>query len=194
MKKLFLPLLVCTAVASCSQPSKYKGSVVPPAEITKDLMSWLYYQRDYMAWSSDYETLDVSSRTITKGEFLHRLTTGAYLPLRIKTSDSSLCYQLFKLDNTEDKAIGNTIKDKAQLIYRYFKMEGKPLPGLNFTDLNGDVYDAHTTKGKTVVLNCWFIRCKPCNEEMPRLNELVKQFENREDIVFLGLALMGQKT
>ena len=188
MKKLFLPLLICTAIASCSQPSKYNGPVVPPAEVTKDIMSWLYYQRDYVVWSADYETLDVSSRKIAKDEFLQQLATGGYLPLRIKTSDSSLCYQLYKLDDSVDEGIGRVIKDKAQVEYQYFKMEGKPLPGFRFVDLNGNIYDGNTTKGKTVVLNCWFIRCKPCNEEMPRLNQLVKEFENRKDIVFVGLA------
>lgn len=151
-------------------------------------MSWLYYQRDYMVWSSNYETLDAASKAITKDEFLQQLTSGNYLPLRIQTGDSSLCYQLYKLDDSVDEEIANTIKSKAQQVYQYFKMEGHRLPGFHFVDLNGNIYDSITTKGKIVVLNCWFIHCKPCNEEMPRLNELVKQFEDRKDMVFVGLA------
>ena len=62
------------------------------------------------------------------------------------------------------------------------------MTGFNFTDLNGKVYNSETTKGKVVVLNCWFIHCQAYNEEMPELNKIVQQTRNRKDIVFLGLA------
>jgi thiol-disulfide isomerase/thioredoxin len=188
MKKRFLPLLVCIAFASCSSPSRHNGPVVSPAEITKELMSWLNYDRDYMVWSAACETLDPSSSSITKDEFLQQLTTGKYLPLRMQTGDSSLCYQLYKLGDSVDEDIVGTIKNKAQRVYQYYKMEGKPLAGFDFVDLNGHVYNANSTKGKVMAVNCWFIRCKPCNEEMPRLHQLVKQYGNRKDIIFPGLA------
>ena len=151
-------------------------------------MSWLYYERDYMVWPGDFEALDVTSKMITKKEFLDDLRTGDYLPVKIKTADSSLCYQLYKIDDSADKEIREVIKAKAQVEYKYFNMEGKPLPQFHFVDLDGNVYDAATTKGKIVVLNCWFISCKPCNEEIPSLNRLVKQLEDRKDILFVSLA------
>lgn len=188
MKKQLFLILSCIVLISCSQSSNYIGPVIEPGKIAKDMMSWLYYERDYMRWSADYEALDPSLNEITKGEFLKRLTTGDYLPVKIRTRDSSLYYQLYPLDGSEDKEIGEVISNKAQLVYQYYKMEGKPLPKFHFTDLNGNVYDATTTRGKTLVVNCWFIHCKPCNEEMPRLNQLVEQFANRKDILFVGLA------
>lgn len=151
-------------------------------------MSWLYYDRDYMLWSADFKALDTASRPMEKSEFLHRLTTGNYLPVKIQTNDSSLCYQLYRMEGNVGNDIRRTIENKAQMVYRNFQMEGSRLPGFNFVDLNGNVYNAETMKGKVVVLNCWFIHCQVCNEEMPELNKIVKQLENRKDVVFIGLA------
>jgi thiol-disulfide isomerase/thioredoxin len=67
-------------------------------------------------------------------------------------------------------------------------MKGKELQGFNFTDLDGKVYDKVTTAGKIVVLKCWFIGCVPCIEKMPALKELVNQYKNQRDIVFVSLA------
>jgi len=41
-------------------------------------------------------------------------------------------------------------------------------------------------KGKIVVLNFWFASCVPCREEMPALNAIKRQFEQK-GVVFLGL-------
>jgi thiol-disulfide isomerase/thioredoxin len=188
MKRFYLAILIFFALISCSQHSKYVHPVIPPSSIVKNLMSWLYYERDYMVWSADYVALDTASNLITKKKFLERLTTGEFFPVKISTSDSSLCYQLYKLEDSVGEDIRRTIKMKAQMEHQYFAMEGKPLPQFRFVDLNGNIYDTNTTKGKILVLNCWFIRCKPCKEEIPKLNQLVKQFENRKDILFVALA------
>jgi peroxiredoxin len=50
------------------------------------------------------------------------------------------------------------------------------------------IYTNENTKGKYLVLKCWFLACKACIEEMPNLNTLVKEYENRDDVIFLSLA------
>ena len=65
---------------------------------------------------------------------------------------------------------------------------GGDLPNFNFVDLDGKEYNSKIMDGKWVVVKLWFIGCKPCIAEMPQLNELVEQYKNREDIVFLSLA------
>ena len=42
-------------------------------------------------------------------------------------------------------------------------------------------------KGKTILINVWATWCGPCLEEIPELNQLVADFGNREDIVFIAL-------
>lgn len=56
-------------------------------------------------------------------------------------------------------------------------------------DLEGNLYDLQELKGKVVVINFWFINCPPCRLEIPDLNELVAQYCDNKDVVFLGIAL-----
>jgi peroxiredoxin len=181
-------LLFCFLLSACAETSNKEQPLVLPQDISKDIMSWLYYDRDNMEWSADFKALDTSFQSMSKDDFLYRLTTGNYLPVRMKTNDSSLCYQLYKTDESIDNDIKETIKNKAQLAYQYMQMEGQKLPGFDFVDLDHNRYNPSTTKDKIVVLNCWFIDCQACREEMPALNKIVREVSKRNDIVFLGLA------
>lgn len=60
------------------------------------------------------------------------------------------------------------------------------------TDLEGNTFSLDELKGKVIVINFWFVACKPCVEEIPELNELVKKYEDK-DVVFLGFALDNEK-
>ena len=71
-------------------------------------------------------------------------------------------------------------------------MVGKPAPPFTVTDINGNEYSLETLKGKVVVLNLWFIQCKPCIIEMPELNGLVSKYKN-DDVVFLGISISDSK-
>ena len=64
----------------------------------------------------------------------------------------------------------------------------KPFPELEFTDLEGNFYNLTALKGKVVVLNFWFINCKPCVKEIPELNEIVEHFKGQREVVFLAFA------
>lgn len=60
------------------------------------------------------------------------------------------------------------------------------------TDLEGNTFSLDELKGKVIVINFWFVACKPCVEEIPELNELVEKYEDK-DVVFLGFALDNEK-
>jgi len=68
------------------------------------------------------------------------------------------------------------------------KKESTRIPTPNFValDMSGTKYSLKDLRGKVVVLNFWFTHCKPCVKEFPILNEMVKKYKNREDIVFLA--------
>jgi peroxiredoxin len=120
---------------------------------------------------------------------LEKLTTGNYIPLKIKSDDKVEIYKLFKLGSNADKSIGSTIKNESLTNLKHFKMEGLPLPEFNFTDLNGNKYTNENTKGKTIILKTWFINCKACVAEFPELNEFVEKYKQRNDMIFVSLAL-----
>ena len=44
------------------------------------------------------------------------------------------------------------------------------------------------TKGKIIILKCWFIHCGTCVAEFPVLNQIVEQYKDRKDILFISLA------
>jgi thiol-disulfide isomerase/thioredoxin len=56
-------------------------------------------------------------------------------------------------------------------------------------DLDGKSYTPENTRGKYVVMKFWFIGCVPCVEEMPELNEIVAKNKDRDDVIFLSIAL-----
>ena len=55
------------------------------------------------------------------------------------------------------------------------------------TDISGKKYSLDKLKGKVIVINFWFVECKPCVMEIPELNDLVDKYNGKE-VVFLGFA------
>ncbi len=185
---MLISFMLLTQYLFAQSTKPERQPIIDPAVITKDIMSWLNYERDHITWSADYISIDSSANLISKEKFLEALTSGEYLPLSIQTNDASLCYQLFRLEKSVDKDIVNTIRNTASVQLSYYKMEGLPLPGFNFVDLNGKVYNPGTVEGSVVVLNCWFIRCASCIAEIPDLNRLVRKFKSQKNIRFISLA------
>lgn len=67
-------------------------------------------------------------------------------------------------------------------------VEGNDFKGFKVTDINGNKIDLREAKGKVVVLNFWFINCPPCRQEIPQLNELVAEYKDNPDVIFLAIA------
>jgi len=57
--------------------------------------------------------------------------------------------------------------------------------------LNGKTYDLTELKGKAVVLTFWSTRCAICHSEIPKLNQLVKNYKD-EEVIFLGLTMENE--
>ncbi|MBY0347307.1 MAG: TlpA family protein disulfide reductase [Hydrotalea flava] len=184
MKYTFVWLLIYFFYG-CTSPNKNAIAIVNAPEIEKNIMSWLYYERDYMNWSADCIAYNEQDILITKKDFLKQLTTGKYIPVRLQSKDSIIQYQLSIAHNAE---VGNLIRNKAIVESHYDSMRGMPLPNFNFKTINGAIVGNNSTPRKTYVLNCWFIHCKSCVAEFSQLNELVDAYKNRPDIGFLGLA------
>jgi len=158
-------------------------------EIESDFIKWWTYHSNNISLSSNFIGLNEQSDTIDKKLFLEKLITANYIPLKMKSNDKDNTYKLFRLDSNADKSIGSTIKNESLTNLKHFKMEGLPLPEFNFTDLNGNKYTNENTKGKTIILKTWFINCKACVAEFPELNELVENYKQRNDMIFVSLAL-----
>ncbi|WP_395049629.1 TlpA family protein disulfide reductase [Flavobacterium sp.] len=190
MKPSHLSILIFTVLvlSSCHKNSDYGNPEVDFYIIQKDYMSWWNYYSKNIILSSDFISLDENSNIISKEYFLELLTSGDFIPIRLSPKDTLSYYKLYRLEAICDTTIKSTIMSESLYSYENFKKEGTQFPELNFKDLNGIIYDKETTKGKIIVLKCWFIHCQRCVQEMPELNKLVKKYENRKDIVFVSLA------
>lgn len=71
-------------------------------------------------------------------------------------------------------------------------MLGKEFGNLVFTDSLNQQFDLKSLKGNVVAINIWAFGCKPCMEEMPKLNQLVNKYEN-QPVKFLSLIGAGEK-
>jgi peroxiredoxin len=187
MKKLCfcfsLFLVSNTAVAQNSIPGKPIGY---PSKILKDGVSMVYYNHDYLKTTEDFTAYNTSSHLISKMKFFQLFATGNYLPMRLSGSGNS--YQLYKVSSNTSEDVHSVLQSYGKTAYTHYKMEGKIFPGLNYTDINGKVYNSENTKGKIIVLKCWFLHCKACNEEIPALNKLVDIYKIRKDVVFISIA------
>ena len=67
--------------------------------------------------------------------------------------------------------------------------EGKPIRNFKAEDLNGNKFELEALRGKIVVINFWFIKCGPCQREIPELNKLVEDYKDSSNVVFLAIAL-----
>ena len=63
----------------------------------------------------------------------------------------------------------------------------RPAPEISLIDIGGNNINSKSLKGKVVVINFWGIKCKPCVQEIPKLNSLVKDYQNQE-IAFVAIA------
>lgn len=188
-KKTAAPVATVAARPMASSKDPVVFSVDPEA-ILKNFDSWYRYTYTNIRLAQDFIGLDVDSAVLSKGSFLDRLQTGRFVPLKWGRQGDTAVYRLHHLSKPE-RDIKATIRQMAETEREHFEMEGKPLPRFDFTDLNGRQYNPSTTKGKTLVLKCWFINCFACVQEFPQLNRVVDRFRQNDRLLFISLATDG---
>ena len=126
---------------------------------------------------------DESGNKIDVLKLMELLNSAEWTMDPVRDEDGNLLYmQMRKATEEERKEMGLTsmLPDSADII-------GKRAPDFTMTDLNGHEISSETTKGKVVVLNFWFVSCKPCIAEIPELNEVYKTYKNNSDVVFASI-------
>ncbi|WP_028887884.1 TlpA family protein disulfide reductase [Tenacibaculum ovolyticum] len=154
--------------------------------IQESFSNWNSYHKENIDLMSTFIALDDKGIVMDKGIFLTLLRTGAYISVKSE-KEGGIQYQLVTVKEGTDEKIKKSITSKATIAHHYFKMEGKKLPSYDFVDLNGKSHNKEDTKGKLLVLKCWFITCKVCVEEFPELNKLVDKYKDN-NVDFVSLA------
>jgi len=93
---------------------------------------------------------------------------------------------LYQLSHNNMVGFENFLKDE---ITRQQKASAKFAPDFALTDLNGDLYQLSEQKGKIVVLTFWDSWSSACQREIPRLNALVEQFKDNQNVVFWAISV-----
>lgn len=60
-------------------------------------------------------------------------------------------------------------------------------PDIHFSDINNKIWESDMFDNKVIVLNFWFVGCKPCIKEIPELNKLANTFKD-DGVIFLAFA------
>ncbi|WP_373513407.1 TlpA family protein disulfide reductase [Persicitalea sp.] len=196
----FLPILwSCQKAENTEQPQKETTAVesiqsmpdqnfeVDAEALLKDYKTWYGYHYRTIHLAQDFTGLDTDSSQLTKAAFLAKLATGNYIALKTKLKDGMPTYALYR-SSKADPDRQRTIKNLVSYELKNTSWEGKEMPEFSFTDLEGKVYNKVKTKGKTLVLKCWFIGCVACVKEFPELNELVDEYRHNPDVQFVSLA------
>jgi len=184
-----LLLSVCVACTCYGQSANPGPPEVDPKLILSDnntFNTYMYYNLKLL--SANYTAYDTHLKPISKLEFLKQLTTGNYLFLKLSSTNGKLYFKLYKISPSVNKDCYELISGYAPSFYADYQRVGKKFPHFSFTDINGTTYTSENTKGKIVVLKCWFIGCQACQQEMPALNTMMQAYKNRKDIVFISLA------
>lgn len=74
-----------------------------------------------------------------------------------------------------------------------YNLVGKfPAPQLQLKSMDGTAINTAELRGKIVVYNLWFVGCPPCREEIPKLNQIVEEYKDKE-VVFIGISSSSKK-
>jgi len=71
---------------------------------------------------------------------------------------------------------------------------GQAAPQFTLTTFDGEEYDTSALAGKVIVINFWSSWCKPCEQEAPDLEAAWRHYQDRDDIVFLGVDYVDTET
>ncbi|KAA6439348.1 TlpA family protein disulfide reductase [Dyadobacter flavalbus] len=181
-------------IFACAPDGNRLGKPVSgTSEAASGFNNWWKYHSRNIRFYEDFTPFDTRSSVIPLDSFMAKYATGQYIVLKYVGRDAAVQYKLQNLEPNADENIRNTLKSVAYSDFQDYQQLGKVLPDFHFTDINGNRYTAQNTKGKFVILKCWFIGCKPCVAEMPELNKLVASKSNRDDMLFLSLAFDSEQ-
>ncbi|MEQ1554292.1 MAG: TlpA disulfide reductase family protein [Ferruginibacter sp.] len=189
MKSFANLVIVFFLLNSCQQNSNYGKPISNPNLILANFNSYWNYTNKYVKLERNFIALDENKNVISKNAFLKEVINNNFLPLKLQPKDSNEYYLLYKMPQKTPSEITNIIKQITNNIYKNFLKEGSAMPKFNFSDIEGNSYNNENTKGKIIVIKCWFIHCTKCIEEFPYLNKLVEGYEYKKDVLFLSLAI-----
>jgi len=153
------------------------------------LIMLLFLNHNGYSQDASEDSITIDENTLIKDEsgnkveifkLIELMDSGEWSMDPVKDKDGKLLYMQMRKATEEEKKEMEVRPNSSEII-------GKRAPDFKMTDLNGNEISSETTKGKVVVLNFWFVSCKPCIAEIPELNEVYKTYKNNSDVVFASI-------
>ncbi len=127
---------------------------------------------------------NIKGKRIRGMEMMEAMMSGNYAPDFYMDKNKEIKVAVLRMITEDEKKMRKEMK--AQMSGKSEAI-GTDAFSFSATDINGNEYSLNSLKGKIIVMNFWFVECKPCVMEMPELNKLVENYKNK-DVVFLGFA------
>ena len=133
-----------------------------------------------------------SLRRITAEEFPKYMMSNQYVPQPYLDAQKNIkAFVLRKATSEELQMMARFQEQGPGVDSEVSALIGQKVKDFELKDIKGNALKFSDLEGKVVVINFWFIECKPCVMEIPELNMLVNEFQN-QDVVFLAIALNGK--
>jgi thiol-disulfide isomerase/thioredoxin len=129
-----------------------------------------------------FSALDKVSNSLSGKYFIsptiyHRIIKGDsiinYIAFNVKLG-ASVADKKFKFEFVQDSI---------------FLLLNKKLPDFKLEDLDGKKFDSKNLNKKPTLINYWSIQCKPCIEEIPKLNELQEKYGDKMNFIAISPSL-----
>ena len=131
---------------------------------------------------------DEQFQKINPSDFMKIMMSNEFIPEPYVDKDKSVKAFVLRKATEEEKAMMLKMQSGMGMNQEKSALIGTEAFDFALDDMKGKKIKLSQLKGKVVVLNFWFIECKPCVMEMPELNELVAEFKGNE-VIFLAIAV-----
>ncbi len=136
---------------------------------------------------------DEQLQKINPGEFMKFMISNEYIPEPYLDEKKNVkAFVMRKATSEEKEMMAKMQQGGMGMEQETSEWVGTKATDFSLENIKGKKYGLSELTGKVIVLNFWFIACQPCIMEMPDLNELVKEFKDKE-VVFLAIALNSKK-
>ncbi len=131
---------------------------------------------------------DEQFQKINPTDFMKIMMSNEFIPEPYIDKDKSVKAFVLRKATQEEKAMMLKMQSGMGMDQEKSALIGTQTVDFELEDMKGKKLKLSQLRGKVVVLNFWFIECKPCVMEMPELNELVTEFKGNE-VIFLAIGV-----
>jgi thiol-disulfide isomerase/thioredoxin len=165
MKKIIFPVILLAISLSTIGQKPGKSAATPTeTSVVKDSSGTEF---PYVIWSKLFYT----------GHF------------NFSPENPALKNSAFIITRLSDSAYEQRMAAMPRPVESNFFKTGSSFSHFKAKDINGTKINTKELAGKTIVLNFWFIKCPPCQLEMPELNYLSETYKADSSVVFIAVAL-----